>query len=134
MKKFLRSAVAAALSLCMVFGASVTCQAATEEAGAEAMAATAKAAGSINGDVTSRMAYATFTYPEAGHHLKVDMRVTIKDLDKGTSTTKSFPNNSWGNITSVRADATAGTGYSFIRMKADGYVDDVWNTSSSYTA
>lgn len=133
MKKFLRSTVAA-LSLCMVFGASVTCQAATEEAGPEAIAATTSVTGSIIGTVTSRMAYATFTYPEEGHHLKVEMAVTIKDLDKGTSTTKPFYNNSWGNITSVRVDATAGTGYSFTYMTASGYKDGELSTRNYYKA
>lgn len=114
MKKRILRCAAALLCACTVLGTGMTCYAAT---------------GKTYGTISSSRVYGVFEYPEQGHHLEVELFATIRDKDYGTSTVKKFANSSWGTLTSVSKDATAGSGYAFTNLDVYGLVDGNVNGS-----
>lgn len=108
MKKKLKTIGALVLSLSIIFGFSMTAQAAS---------------GGVNVNVTKQTLLGTFQYPEAGHRLTIEIRYLEEDPISHNMRQGSEENSVVGNYTSVSESRNVSEGYEYYYGAAVGLVD-----------
>lgn len=108
MKRKLKTIGALVLSLSIIFGFSMTVQAAS---------------GGVTMNATKQSLYATLNYPESGHSLSITVAFSEKHTQTNHVHSDSCSNGVAGNYTSVSVSRNPSIGYEYTSAKATGCVD-----------
>lgn len=108
MKKKLKTIGALVLSLSIIFGFSMTAQAAS---------------GGVTMNATKQSLFATLTYSEPGHSLSVSANISERHTQTGHVNSSTCSNSVTGNYTSVSVSRNPSIGYEYTYAYATGYVN-----------